>query len=50
LPRRYFYRIANLEGLRCHNLESGKKMSFGIFYELELKAKGHPLSRISRSF
>ncbi|MEM3883703.1 Threonine--tRNA ligase [Candidatus Micrarchaeum sp.] len=27
-----------------------KKMSFGIFYELELKAKGHPLSRISRSF
>lgn len=26
-----------------------KKLSFGIFYELELKAKGHKLSRISRS-
>ena len=26
-----------------------KKLSFGVFYELELKAKGHKLSRISRS-
>jgi len=31
------------EGFEVH------KMSFGIFYEIELKAKGHKLSRISRS-
>ncbi len=26
-----------------------KKLAFGMFYELELKAKGHKLSRIARS-
>ena len=26
-----------------------KKLAFGMFYELELKAKGHRLSRIARS-
>ncbi len=26
-----------------------KRMAFGMFYELELKAKGHRLSRIARS-
>ncbi|MCL4404544.1 MAG: threonyl-tRNA synthetase editing domain-containing protein [Candidatus Marsarchaeota archaeon] len=36
------------KSLADHNF-TVKKMSFGIFYELELKVKGHPLSRISRS-
>ncbi|MCL4372346.1 hypothetical protein M1373_03445 [Candidatus Marsarchaeota archaeon] len=26
------------------------KMAFGVFYEIELKAKGHRLARVSRSF
>lgn len=36
------------EGLSSKGYES-KKLAFGMFYELELKAKGHRLSRIARS-
>ncbi len=35
-------------GLVTKNLEV-QKLAFGMFYELELKAKGHRLSRIARS-
>lgn len=35
-------------GLVKKNLEV-QKLAFGMFYELELKAKGHRLSRIARS-
>jgi threonyl-tRNA synthetase len=36
------------KSLADHNF-TVKKLSFGLFYELELKVKGHKLSRISRS-
>jgi hypothetical protein len=35
------------KSLADHNYKV-KKLSFGVFYELELKAKGHKFSRISR--
>ncbi len=35
-------------GLASRNL-TVQKLAFGMFYELELKAKGHRLSRIARS-
>lgn len=35
------------DGLAAKQIDV-KKLAFGMFYELELKAKGHRLSRISR--
>lgn len=51
-PSRPEVAIAMLEqlqaGLMAKNLEV-QRLAFGMFYELELKAKGHRLSRIARS-
>ncbi len=41
-----------IKRLRDNLLEKGldvQRLAFGMFYELELKAKGHRLSRIARS-
>ena len=41
-----------IKGLHTNLLERGldiQRLAFGMFYELELKAKGHRLSRIART-
>ena len=40
---------ATAEGLRAHGLRA-VRTPFGWFNELEIKAKGHPLSRLARVF
>jgi hypothetical protein len=36
------------EGLTKKNFDA-QRLAFGMFYELELRAKGHPLSRTART-